>query len=240
MEHPRQHRADDEGEEGLATDRRQHLMEQRGGAQGRRGLLDQRQRKQHQPEADEDAAHVVGAELVRPGVDDIAREDQDGRGPERPVRARGEDGGDDGGTHVGAEQNGEAQCSSDGARRGKPGDNERHRGAGAEDRGGNAARRESGQAVADAMLDEVPEAVAIGPHHAGAHHAHPPEQEGHPSQQVDDDGGAWVQLGPHCGQGSDHVFTLVKNFMASMTSSYTLLQIPFLFKILPIFHLLFA
>ena len=154
-------------------------------------------------------------------MDDIAREEQDGRGPERQVGARGEEGGDDGGAHIRPQQHGEAQCGVDGARRGEARHDQRHRRAGAEDGGGDAACQEGRDAVADAVLDEVLQAVAPGPHHAGAHHAHAPEQEGDASQQVDDDGGAWVQLDPHCGQGSDHVFTLVKNFMASMTPSFT-------------------
>ena len=225
MEHPGQHRADEEGEDGLLAHGREQLVEQARGAQGRGGLLDQRQRQQHQPQADEDAAHVVRAQLGRPGMDDIAREDEERRGPQREVGARGEDRGDDGGAHVRAQQHREAERRADGAGGGKARHDQRHRRAGAEDRGGDAARREGGEAVADAMLDEVLQPVAIGPHHAGAHHAHAPQQEGDTSQQVDDDGGAWVQLvliGPaHCGHGSDHVFTLVKNFMASMTPSFT-------------------
>ena len=147
-------------------------------AQGCRGLLDEGERQQHEPEADEDAAHVVRAELGRPGMDDIAREEQDGRGPEREVGARGEDGGDDGRAHIRAQQHGEAQCGVDGARRGEARHDQRHRRAGAEDGGGDTARHEGRDAVADAVLDEVLEAVAPGPHHAGAHHAHAPEQEG--------------------------------------------------------------
>lgn len=125
-------------------------------------------------------------------MDDVAGEDEERRGPEREVRARGEDRGHDGRAHIRAQQHRKPQSRVDGACRGKAHDDERHCRTGAKDGGGNAARHEGRDAVADAVLDEVLQPVAIGPRHAGAHHAHTPEQEGDTPQQVDEDGGAWV------------------------------------------------
>lgn len=66
MEHPGQHRADEEGENRLLADRRQQFVEQACRAQGCRGLLDEGERQQHQPKADEGATQIVRTEFRRP------------------------------------------------------------------------------------------------------------------------------------------------------------------------------
>jgi hypothetical protein len=63
---PGERRADEEGEDRLTAHRLQHLVEQRCLAQRGRGLLDEGEGEQHEPQPDEDAAHVVGAKLVGP------------------------------------------------------------------------------------------------------------------------------------------------------------------------------
>ena len=49
--------------------------------------------------------------------------------------------------------------------------------------------REGRQAAGGASADRLPETGAVGTGHARAHHAHAPQQQGHPAADLDQDVG---------------------------------------------------
>ena len=134
------------------------------------------ERHQHEPEANTDAADVLGPTAGGPAKDQHADEHQ-GRPDQRHVE--GQHLGQERGADVGAEHHGERRGERHDAGRGERGREQARRGAALEERRDPKTGEERPEATAEVAAKPTSEDVTKPALHARADHVRPPEQEAH-------------------------------------------------------------
>lgn len=156
-------------------------MASAGEQQRRRGGDDQFQRQQREAQADAETADMA-AQAVLAGAEQADAQDQAER--REPAEIERQDLRGDCGADISAQHHAQRDGTGDQAAAGEGGDDQGGGRAGLQQRGDAEAGDETGKALAQRAAEIAAQLGAEGARHAGAHHAHAPEQKGDAGHQV--------------------------------------------------------
>jgi hypothetical protein len=179
---PGECRRDQRREDGVAGQRAHDRAQQRSVLQGSQRVHQARERHQHEPEADADAADILRPAASGPAEKEHADEHQgwpqQGHVEEEHLRQERS-------TNVGAEHDRECGGEPDHAGRRERGREQTRRRAALEKRGHAQSGQECAEAVTEVATEPASEHRAEAALHPGADHVRAPEEEAHMAREFD-------------------------------------------------------